>query len=271
MRAELLARVKELPGIFHAIAEQLQSGGPRAAMEYYATFITQALPKAASQTAADLLPTLQQICTADLSAEPESDTSASLASSQTHDRAEQAPLTDTATSPGENEPAQEAHGLAEDPSSTNKPVEISWDVDMAAEDDQPAEAPGTAEIDWDVDMTAGAGAGEPAGAPQIDWGIDVDALAPDAGPQTVPDQTGSSCQQPMWPSKECLPALKFHDIMQVLKDVMWPAESHPVGISFEYIWARSCQSRKGCISCRWDSVPALVRRCSARLSVGRAV
>jgi hypothetical protein len=176
--------VKELPGIFHAIAEQLRSGAAGAAMQYYAEFVSQSLTKAGSHTPEDLLPNLHRMCISDLPPESDGNTALSAASSQSTDHPGPTTLSDTATSSRQSASGPKQQPIQqEDHQQSSGPIEISWDVDLAADEDA-GEASGFADIDWDVDMT-GAEAADPDGMTQSEWGIHIDGHNPDAMPEST--------------------------------------------------------------------------------------
>ncbi len=169
IRSELLYLVGELPGIFLKVAQTLQADDVVEAMQHYAQFVTSTSSLPATASAKDLLPTLTEVCKADLAAE--------VAASQgqkgndrevatgSNEQGGAAALTGspetTAQSLGlsgaEKAATQEVDGSLPG----NAPEEISWDIDLAAvEDVMPDDAASGGGKDWDIDLAETAQAGE---------------------------------------------------------------------------------------------------------------
>lgn len=161
--------MEELPGIFLKVAQTLQADDVVEAMQHYAQFLTSTSTLPATASAEDLLPTLTQVCKADLAAE--------MAASQAQKECDREDAT------GGNEQGGAA-ALAGSPESTfeslvlsgerkaagqeadgdmpgKAPDEISWDIDLTAvEDVRPEDTASGGGIDWDIDLAETAQAGE---------------------------------------------------------------------------------------------------------------
>jgi hypothetical protein len=154
VQAELHSCLRELPGTFQRIADQLQSNGIAAAMQCYADFTAQNLRNSGRHVAAELLPTVHAVCSV---SEEQKSHLTSERSSQTQAHAGKAGMADTAASASGATSQHESHGTqAEHALDDSAPMEISWDVYMAelgAADAATSESSSREEIIWDIDVT----------------------------------------------------------------------------------------------------------------------